>query len=244
MKEQLDVYLKEYDMLTAETRLWLAASDPKLTVAFATCAALAGAGAWNNKYPLILLIPLVVIFLSLLLVYQLDNVIRLGAQLAVLEDRINSLLGGTQPVLTYHSRTVIVIFDQLSHRDPITHRRRLSLNVIYNGLAMVILAAGSSFAVWYGWPKLAKEDWAVANAYAALVAVGTFACIWLLIRATTSKSWYLNVIRNNLSATPTPLGNPSSRERVDASVSAPPIPTASPSVATNPRRSRGKRSRA
>lgn len=194
MEERLNTYLKEYDMLTAETRFWLSASDPKLTVAFATSAALAGAGAWQNKYPLILLIPIVVIFLALILVYQLDNIIRLGAQLAILEERINKLLGG-EPTLTYHSHTVVVIFDKPFHRDPITGKGRFSLNVVYNTIAMTILACGSGIAVWYGWPKLASDHPVIAWVYALAVGAGTLAVIYLLVRATTSKTWYLNVIR-------------------------------------------------
>lgn len=194
IKERLDAYLKEYDMLTAETRLWLAASDPKLTVAFATCAALAGAGAWQNKYPLILLIPLVVIFLTLILAYQLDNIIRLGAQLAILEERVNRLIGG-EPTLTYHSHTVIVVFDHLVYRDPVTGRRRLSLNAIYNVIALGVLAAGSVLAIAYGWPRIGKEHPRIANAYAVLVGTGTALVIWLLVRATRSKRWYLDIIR-------------------------------------------------
>ena len=207
-------------MLVAETRLWLSASDPKLTVAFATCAALAGAGAWNNKYPLILLIPLVVIFLALILVYQLDNIIRLGAQLTVVEERINALLA-KQSTLTYHSRTVIIIFDQPYYRDPISKRKRWSLNIIYNGLAIVILLAGSGFAIWYGWPKLSAEDEMIAYAYATLVIGGTLTCVWLLLRAMTSKSWYLNVIRSNLAAVPEPLGGRSPREQAEPIESGP-----------------------
>lgn len=194
MEERLNAYLKEYDMLTAETRFWLSASDPKLTVAFATSAALAGAGAWQNKYPLILLIPLVVIFLALILVYQLDNIIRLGAQLTVLEERINALLGST--ALTYHSHTVMVVFDKPSHRDPVTGQRRFSLNLIYNGIAMVVLLFGSGLAVWYGWPKVASDHPKIATVYALAVGGGTIAVIYLLIRASTSKKWYLNVIRD------------------------------------------------
>jgi hypothetical protein len=199
MKERLDSYLKEYDMLTAETRLWLAASDPKLTVAFATCAALAGAGYWQGKYPLILLIPLVVIFLSLILVYQLDNIIRLGAQLTVLEERINALIGD-EPTLTYHNHTVVVVFDQPVLRDPVTGRRRLSLNTIYNGIALVVLLAGSILAVVYGWPKIRVEHPVIAWVYAILVGVGTGTVIWLLVRATKSKQWYLNIIRGKADA--------------------------------------------
>ncbi len=194
MKERLDSYLKEYDMLTAETRLWLAASDPKLSIAFATCAALAGAGAWQGKYPLILLIPLVVIFLALILAYQLDNIIRLGAQLTILEERINELIGG-EPTLTYHSHTVMVVFDQLIYRDPVTGRKRLSLNVIYNVIALGVLFAGSVFAVVYGWPKIAREHPTAAIIYGALVGLGTLMVVWLLVRATQSKRWYINIIR-------------------------------------------------
>ena len=199
MKERLDAYLKEYDMLTAETRLWLSASDPKLTVAFATCAALAGAGYWRDKYPLILLIPLVVIFLALILAYQLDNIIRLGAQLAILEERINKLIGG-EPTLTYHSHTVMVVFDQPIYRDPVTKRRRLSLNTIYNVIALGILAGGSGLAIWYGWPHIGREHPRIAMLYAILVGVGTVMVIWLLVRATQSKRWYLNIIRGKAAA--------------------------------------------
>jgi hypothetical protein len=206
MKERLDAYLKEYDMLVAETRLWLAASDPKLTIAFATCAALAGAGAWNNKYPLILLIPLVVIFLVLILVYQLDNIIRLAAQLAVLEESVNIMLGG-QPTLTYHSRTVVTFFDQRSYCDPITGKKRWSLNAIYTVLAMVILFFGACLAGAYGYPKLEKDHPRLAAAYAVLVLGGTAICLWLLARATAAKRWYLNIIRANLTSDPGgPLG--------------------------------------
>jgi hypothetical protein len=203
MKERLDAYLKEYDMLTAETRLWLSASDPKLTIAFATCAALAGAGYWRNKYPLVLLIPLIVIFLALILAYQLDNIIRLGAQLTVLEERINELIGG-EPALTYHSHTVLVVFDQPVYRDPVTCRRRLSLNTIYNAIALGILAGGSGLAVWYGWPKIGSEHPRIALLYGVLVGVGTLTVIWLLVRATQSKRWYLNIIRGAANSSPSP----------------------------------------
>lgn len=213
VKERLDSYLKEYDMLTAETRLWLAASDPKLTIAFATCAALAGAGYWRGKYPLILLIPLVVIFLALILAYQLDNIIRLAAQLTVLEERINKLIGG-EPALTYHSHTVMKVFDKPLYKDPVTGRRRLSLNVIYNIIALSTLAGGSGLALWYGWPKIADEHPRIAVLYGSLVGVGTLLVIWLLVRATQSKRWYLNIIRG--SAEPVSAGgSPNTADRAD-----------------------------
>ena len=211
MKERLDAYLKEYDMLVSETRLWLAASDPKLTIAFGTSAALAGAGAWNNKYPLILLIPFVIIFLTLILAYQLDNIIRLGAQLAVLEERINRLVGDP-PALTYHSRTVLAVFDRPWQRNPLTGRRKLSLNAIYNGIVMILLFFGGGLAARYGFTKLRADFPVAANIYVTIVIAGALTCGYLVLRATTSKRWYLDLIRENLALDLNEFGVPPSRD--------------------------------
>lgn len=211
MKERLDAYLKEYDMLVAETRLWLAASDPKLTVAFATSVALASAGAWKDKYPLILLIPFVIIFLTLILAYQLDNIIRLGSQLAVVEERINEIIG-TPPALTYHSRTVIAVFDLPWQRHPVTGRRRLSLNAIYNGIVMTLLFFGGGFAARYGFLRLRAEFPFAAKAYAAIVIAGAVTCGYLLVRASTAKRWYLALIRHDLTLDGKDLGAPPALE--------------------------------
>ena len=64
--------LGTFHQLVAENRVWLTANDPKLSTGFAACVALATAGLWRDKYPLFLLIPLVVVFLGLILLFQLD----------------------------------------------------------------------------------------------------------------------------------------------------------------------------
>lgn len=197
MSERLDTYLKEYDMLVAENRIWLSASDPKLTAGFATCVALAGAGAWNNKYPLILLIPLVVIFLGLVLVMQLDNVIRLSAQLTVLEHRINETITGG-PTLSYFSRTVPAIADQAAFRDPVTGEKLYSLNAIYTAIILALLGSGAVAATIYGSQRLSEDTITGAVAYCVVVTAGTVTLGGLLWRVAKSKRAYVNLISSKL----------------------------------------------
>jgi hypothetical protein len=94
----------------------------------------------------------------------------------------------------------MIVFDQPIYRDPVTGRRRLSLNTIYNVIALGVLAVGSGLAVVYGWPKIGSEHPRIAVLYATLVSVGTLTVIWLLVRATQSKRWYLNIIRGRAEA--------------------------------------------
>src|SRR5262245_54201274 len=119
---RLQAYFKEYEMLVAENRIWLASNDPKLTAGFAACVALATAGFWRDRYPLFLLIPFVVVFLGMILLFQLENLIHVASQLLVLEERIDALLGG-EPAMTYFSKTVTAIMDQPRYTDPVTRRR-------------------------------------------------------------------------------------------------------------------------
>src|SRR5438128_9819405 len=117
-------------MLAARYLVWVTANAPNVSTVFAACVALATAGLWRDKYPLFLLIPLVVVFLGLILLFQLENVIHLGAQLAVLEEKINELIGG-EPSMTFFGHTVVTIMDSAYYRDPKTGRIQLSPNVIF-----------------------------------------------------------------------------------------------------------------
>ena len=196
MKQRLQAYLKEYEMLTAENRLWLGANDPKLTVAFTACIGLAGAGVWKNMYALFLVIPFVVVFLAFILLYQFSTIVLLAAQLAVLEERINSLLGA-EPTLTYFSRTVITIFDRPFYRDPQTGRKRTSLNIIYGCLVVCGMVCGSIVVLCYAVPKLAAQSPRAAVIYASLLGVAVILLCLLFIRIGRSKHLYMNVIRDN-----------------------------------------------
>ena len=193
-KARLDAYLKEYDMLVAENRVWLAANDPKLSAGFAACVALATAGFWRDKYPLFLLIPLVVVFLGLILLFQLENVIHLGAQLAVLEEKINELIGG-DPSMTFFGNTVVTIMDNAYYRDPKTGRIQLSPNVIFGVVAMLIFLPGSVIAFIYGFPSLQVSNPRLAVVYLCLLTAGVVIFMALFIRSFFLKNACLNVVR-------------------------------------------------
>jgi len=194
LDSRLQAYLKEYEMLVAENRIWLTSNDPKLATGFAACVALATAGFWRDKYPLFLLIPLVTIFLGLILLFQLENLIHLAAQLVVLEEKINELLG-PEPVMTYFSKTVTAIMDRPTYRDPVTHRRHLSPNIIYGTIGGFILTLGSVFSVVFGLPPLYRANPRLAWIYCAALGVGVLLLLLLLVRSFTLKVSCLNLVR-------------------------------------------------
>ncbi len=194
VKARLDAYLKEYDMLAAENRVWLASNDPKLTAGFAACIALATAGFWQNKYPLFLLIPLVTVFLGLILLFQLENIIHLGAQLAALEEKINELIGG-YPSMTFFNNMVLTTMDRFIYRDPVSHWPQISPNYIFGPVAAFILGYGSKLAFDYGFPALQTHNPALAAQYLLLLRLGAGLLLVLLIRSFFLKKACLNIAR-------------------------------------------------
>jgi len=193
-KARLDAYLKEYDMLVAENRVWLAANDPKLTAGFAACIALATAGFWRDKYPLFLLIPLVVVFLSLILLFQLENVIHLAAQLTVLEEKINELIGG-EPAMTFFGQIVATTMDKISYRDPVSRRAQISPNFIFACVAGAIFVGGSWLGYHYGFPALQASNPTLAWWYRIWLIVAVVVFALLFVRSFFLKKACINIVR-------------------------------------------------
>lgn len=192
--QRLQAYLKEYEMLVAENRIWLTANDPKLTAGVAACVALATAGFWRDRYPLFLLIPLVAVFMGLILLFQLENLIHLGSQLLVLEEKINKLIGD-EPTMTFFSKTVVAIMDQPSYLDPVTRRREISPNTIYGSIAATLVVLGSAFALVYGLPQLYRSNRGLAIVYCIALAIAVILLLLLLLRSFKLKASCVNLIR-------------------------------------------------
>jgi hypothetical protein len=196
MDDRLQVLLREYEMLHAENRLWLAASDPKLVVAFTACVGLAGLGVWKGLHLLFLIIPFVLLFLACILTVQLSNVVLIAAHLAVIEEEINSLIA-PRPTLSYHSHTILKIADQPFCRDPVTGRRRLSVTLVGAVLAILLAMLVAAAAMWYALPKLSAQNLLAAHIYAwALGAFTLFFCFFF-VQVARSKEFYMHVIRDN-----------------------------------------------
>src|ERR1700704_1770719 len=95
---RLDALFREFDNLAAENRLALDGTDKKLSVAFGVTASLIGAGVWKSEPVFFLIVPFLVLAIAFFAAVQLGHIVLLGAQLAVVEERINHETG--QPVMT------------------------------------------------------------------------------------------------------------------------------------------------
>jgi hypothetical protein len=191
---RLDALFREFDNLAAENRLALDGTDKKLSVAFGVTASLIGAGVWKSEPVFFLIVPFLVLAIAFFAAVQLGHIVLLGAQLAVVEERINHELGG-QPVMTYFSVTVPAVCDSPSLVDPKTGRKHFMFNAVYTAAAAVVLLAAIGFSIFKGLPALRVKGWIPTGFYFASVCAA-FALVGFVIgRAATDKRRMIRVIR-------------------------------------------------
>ncbi len=194
---RLDALFREFDSLAAENRLALDGTDKKLSVAFGVTASLIGAGVWKSEPVFFLIVPFLILAIAFFAAVQLGHIVLLGAQLAVVEERINREIGG-QPVMTYFRVTVPIVCDARTFIDPWKKRPRHTFNTIYTRSAAVVLGVAVLFSILKGWPALIVKGWVPTGCYFASL-FGAFALVAFVTgRAATDKHLMIEVIKEAL----------------------------------------------
>ncbi|MGO9243291.1 MAG: hypothetical protein ACLPT4_11690 [Verrucomicrobiia bacterium] len=153
--DAINALLHEYDGLVAENQLALGGTDTKLSIGMGTVAAFVGAGIWKSSPELFLVAPFILVVFSFFVVAQVWQSVFVGAQLAVVEKRINELIH--PEILTFFSRTVPRICDEVRYRHPLTGRTHISFFPFYGtGLSQhsywsAVFASGEAFRNFDSW---------------------------------------------------------------------------------------------
>ncbi|PYS92705.1 MAG: hypothetical protein DMF64_08505 [Acidobacteria bacterium] len=197
---RLDALFREFDSLAAENRNALDGTDKKLSMAFGVAATLIAAGLWRSEATFFLIVPYLILAIAFFAAIQLSQVVVLGAQLAVVEKRINQELG--QQVMSYFSVTVLTVCDAPTLIDPRTGRKQFTLNAVYTASAAVVLLAAIVFSIIEGWQALIVKGRAPMGFYFAGVFAAFAIVIWVTYRATRAKRLLIEVIKQALAASP------------------------------------------
>ncbi|OLE55972.1 MAG: hypothetical protein AUG51_00880 [Acidobacteria bacterium 13_1_20CM_3_53_8] len=196
---RLDALFREFDNLAAENRNALDGTDKKLSIAFGVAATLIAAGLWRSEPVFFLIVPYLILAIAFFAAVQLGQIVLLGAQLAVVEKRINQELGG-QKVMSYFSVTVLKVCDAPTLIVPGTKRKQLTFNALYTASAAVVLLAAVGFSIFKGLPALIVKGWAPTGFYFVGVCVAFAVVAFVIARAAMGKRLLIAVIEQALDA--------------------------------------------
>ncbi|HBB95557.1 MAG TPA: hypothetical protein DC054_09210 [Blastocatellia bacterium] len=191
---RLDALFREFDNLVAENRLVLDGTDKKLSIAFGVTASLIGAGVWRSQPVFFLIVPFLILAIAFFAAVQLGHIVLLGAQLAVVEERINHEIGG-QPVMTYFNVIVRAVCDAKTFIDPSKQRPRRNFNTIYTAAAIAVLVAAVAISIVAGWPALIVKGWIPTICYFVGVIAATILVVFVIHRAANDKDRMILVIK-------------------------------------------------
>src|SRR5205085_7689885 len=86
---RLDALFREFDSLAAENRNALDGTDKKLSMAFGVAATLIAAVLWRSEATFFVIVPYLILAIAFFAAILRSQVVGLGAQLSVAEQRIN-----------------------------------------------------------------------------------------------------------------------------------------------------------
>jgi len=195
---RLDALFREFDSLAAENRNALDGTDKKLGISLGVAATLIAAGFWRSEPAFFLIVPYLILAIAFFAAVQLSQIVVLGAQLAVVEKRINQEL--EHHVMSYFSVTVPTVCDAPKLIDPRSEGEHYTFNAINAVSAAIVLVAIVVFSIIKGLPALIVKGWTPTVLYFAGVFAAFAVVALVLVRATMAKGMLIAVIERALEA--------------------------------------------